>query len=50
MQTPGHVGVVVGLNEDDSIEVEETNYYYQVGRVTRATIPAGAVGNFNYIH
>ncbi len=53
-QTPsgwyGHVGVVVGLNEDGSIEVEETNYYYQVGRVTRATIPAGAVGNFNYIH
>lgn len=46
----GHVGVVVGLNDDGSIVVEETNYNYQVGRVTRATIPAAAVGNFNYIH
>lgn len=46
----GHVGVVVGKNEDGSIVVEETNYNYQVGRVTRATIPAAAVGNFYYIH
>lgn len=46
----GHVGVVVGVNNDGSIVVEETNYNYATGRVTRATIPASAVGNFNYIH
>ena len=53
-QTPngyyGHVGVVVGVNGDGSIVVEETNYNYRVGRVTRATIPAAFVGNFYYIH
>ncbi len=53
-QTPsgwyGHVGVVVKLNDDGSIDVEETNYNYRVGRVTRATIPAASVGRFNYIH
>ena len=46
----GHVGIVTGLNGDGSITVEEANYGYQVGRVTRATIPASAVGNFYYIH
>lgn len=46
----GHVGIVVGLNGDGSIVVQETNYGYQVGRVTEATIPASAVGNFRYIH
>ena len=53
-QTPsgwyGHVGVVVGVNGDGSIRVRETNYNYRVGRVTEATIPAAAVGRFNYIH
>ena len=46
----GHVGIVVGLFEDGSIRVRETNYNYRVGRVTEATIPAAAVGRFNYIH
>lgn len=46
----GHVGVVTGINSDGSIIVEETNYNYAVGRVTRSTIPASAVGNFYYIH
>lgn len=53
-QTPngyyGHVGVVVGINSDGSIVVEEANYNYVAGRITRSTIPASAVGNFNYIH
>lgn len=53
-QTPsgvyGHVGVVVGINPDGSIIVQEANYNYRVGRITRSTIPASAVGNFNYIH
>lgn len=53
-QTPagvyGHVGVVVGINPDGSIVIQEANYNYRVGRITRATIPASAVGNFNYIH
>lgn len=53
-QTPagvyGHVGIVVGINDDGSIVVQEANYNYRPGRVTRATIPASAVGNFNYIH
>ena len=45
----GHVGVVVGMNDDGSITVQEMNY---AGRyvVTQATIPASAVGNFNYIY
>lgn len=45
----GHVGVVVGVNADGSIVVQEMNY---AGRyvVTQATIPASAVGNFNYIY
>lgn len=53
-QTPsgvyGHVGIVVGINDDGSIVVQEANYNYRPGRITRATIPASAVGNFNYIH
>ena len=53
-QTPsgwyGHVGIVVGINGDGSIEVQEANYNYRPGRITRATIPASAVGNFWYIH
>ena len=53
-QTPagiyGHVGIVVGINPDGSIVVQEANYNYRVGRITRSTIPASAVGNFNYIH
>lgn len=53
-QTPsgwyGHVGIVVGLNDDGSIVVQEANYNYRPGRITRATIPASAVGNFWYIH
>ena len=45
----GHVGVVVGINDDGSIVVREMNY---AGRyvVTEATIPASSVGNFNYIY
>ncbi len=45
----GHVGVVVGINDDGSIVVQEMNY---AGRyvVTQATIPASSVGNFNYIY
>lgn len=52
-QTPsgwaGHVGYVEAVNADGSITVTEMNY----GRpylVIRSTIPASAVGNFNYIH
>lgn len=45
----GHVGVVVGVNDDGSIVVREMNY---AGRyvVTEATIPAAYTGNFNYIY
>lgn len=45
----GHVGVVIGINDDGSIVVQEMNWK---GRymVTQATIPASAVGNFNYIY
>lgn len=45
----GHVGVVIGINDDGSIVVQEMNY---AGRyvVTEATIPASSVGNFNYIY
>ena len=46
----GHVGVVTGVNADGSITVEEANYNYRAGRITRSIIPASAVGNFNYIH
>lgn len=46
----GHVGYVEAVNPDGSIEVTEMNYGYTPYRVIRATIPASAVGNFNYIH
>lgn len=46
----GHVGYVEGVNEDGSITVTEMNYGYSPYLVIRATIPAGSVGNFNYIH
>lgn len=46
----GHVGIVVGINDDGSIVVQETNYDHFKGRVTRATIPANIVSSFNYIH
>lgn len=46
----GHVGYVEGVNADGSITVTEMNYGYTPYRVIRATIPASAVGNFNYIH
>lgn len=45
----GHVGVVVGINDDGSIVVREMNYAgYAV--VSEAIIPASQVGNFNYIY
>lgn len=46
----GHVGYVESVNGDGSITVTEMNYGYSPYLVIRATIPAGAVGNFNYIH
>lgn len=47
----GHVGVVVeDTNPDGSITVEEANYNYRPGRITRSIIPADAVGSFYYIH
>lgn len=46
----GHVGIVVGINNDGSIVVREMNYGYRTYVVTEATIPANIVGNFNYIH
>lgn len=46
----GHVGYVEGVNPDGSITVTEMNYNYRAYQVIRATIPASAVGNFNYIH
>ena len=46
----GHVGVVTGINPDGSITVEEANYNYRPGRITRSIIPAESVGNFYYIH
>lgn len=45
----GHVGYVESVNGDGSIVVTEMNYGVPF-RVTRSTIPASAVGNFNYIH
>lgn len=45
-----HVGYVEAVNPDGSIEVTEMNYGYTPYRVVRSTIPASAVGNFNYIH
>lgn len=46
----GHVGYVESVNSDGSIVVTEMNYNYRTYLVIRATIPASAVGNFNYIH
>lgn len=46
----GHVGYVESVNGDGSIVVTEMNYNYRPYMVIRATIPASAVGNFNYIH
>ena len=46
----GHVGYVESVNGDGSITVTEMNYNYRAYMVIRATIPASAVGNFNYIH
>ena len=46
----GHVGYVESVNGDGSITVTEMNYGYIPYRVISATIPASAVGNFNYIH
>ena len=45
----GHVGYVEAVNSDGSIVVSEMNYGIPF-RAIRATIPASAVGNFNYIH
>ena len=45
----GHVGYVEAVNPDGSIVVSEMNYGIPY-RVIRSTIPASAVGNFNYIH
>ena len=46
----GHVGYVEAVNGDGSITVTEMNYGYSPYLVIRATIPAGSVGNFYYIH
>lgn len=45
----GHVGYVEAVNPDGSIVVSEMNYGIPF-RAIRSTIPASAVGNFNYIH
>ncbi len=45
----GHVGYVEAVNPDGSIIVSEMNYGIPF-RAIRSTIPASAVGNFNYIH
>ena len=45
----GHVGYVESVNADGSIVITEMNYGVNY-RVIRSTIPASAVGNFNYIH
>lgn len=45
----GHVGYVESVNSDGSIVISEMNYGVPY-RVIRSTVPASAVGNFNYIH
>ena len=45
----GHVGYVEAVNPDGSIVMSEMNYGIPY-RVIRSTIPASAVGNYNYIH
>lgn len=48
----GHVGVVESVNGDGSITITEMNNYTAGGafHVDLRTIPASAVGNFNFIH
>lgn len=46
----GHVGYVESVNPDGSIVVTEMNYGGMAFRIIRSTIPASAVGRFNYIH
>lgn len=46
----GHVGVVESLNADGSITVSEMNASAGTYGVNLRTIPASAIGNFNYIH
>lgn len=46
----GHVGYVEQVFDDGSIRVSEMNYNYRTFWVIRSTIPAGSVGNFNYIY
>lgn len=48
----GHVGVVESVNADGSITISEMNNFAAGGNfaVDLRTIPASAVGNFNYIH
>ncbi len=45
----GHVGYVESVNPDGSIVITEMNYGVNY-RVIRSTVPASAVGRFNYIH
>lgn len=46
----GHVGYVVGVNDDGSVRVREMNYNYITYAVSEATIPANLASNLNYIH
>lgn len=48
----GHVGVVEAVNSDGSITISEMNNYSAGGAyaVDMRTIPASALGNFNFIH
>ena len=47
----GHVGIVLAVNGDGSIFVREMNFDGRgTGTLTESTIPASAVGTFNYIH
>lgn len=46
----GHVGYVESVNSDGSINISERNYAGCRGGVLFSTVPAGAVGSFNYIH
>lgn len=45
----GHVGYVESVNGDGSITVSEMNYAGW-NRISSRTIPASAIGQFNYIH
>lgn len=47
----GHVGIVLSVNGDGSLFVREMNLDSRgIGTLTEGTIPASAVGTFNYIH